>query len=113
MRRTSTNYALIFIGSLFACAYLLLHWPFGEGGPPVWLTVFLFDDGRFMTTSEYAGYVPRVGDPDLQSRLRNLLDAPLESYTSALTINEAPGACPREQANRQAIKDQLRRHSKW
>jgi len=109
MRRTST----IFIGSIFACLYLLLHWPFGQGRVPVWLTVFLFDDSRSIITSEYAEYVPHVGDSDLQSRLRNLLDAPLESYDSALAVNAAPGNCPREQADRQAIQDQLRRHSRW
>lgn len=113
MRRTSTHYALFFIGSILACMYLLLHWPFREGGTPVWLTVFFLDDGRPMTTTEYAEYVPRVGDLDLQSRLRKLLDAPLESYASALAANEALGACPREQADRQAIKDQLERHTKW
>jgi hypothetical protein len=113
MRRASTNYTLIFIGSLLACVYLLVHWPFGEGHAPVWLTVFLFDDRHLKATTEYAEYVPRVGNSELESRLRNLLDAPLESYASALSINEAPGACPREQADRQAIKDQLQKHSKW
>lgn len=113
MRRTPTNYALIFLGSLVACVYLWVHWPFGEGGTPVWLTVFLFDGGHLKAATEYAEYVPRVGNSELESRLRSLLDAPLESYASALSINEAPGACPRDQADRQAIKDQLQRHSKW
>lgn len=120
MRRTPVL-ALV-IGAFVTLTLLLTHSRATDRF--TFLSVLLFDDGYPKISSEYASYIPTISrahsnasltssERELQTRLRALLDAPLLDYPTALRRNEARDACPKAPADRQAIRDQLRMHSKY
>ncbi|KAF8313764.1 hypothetical protein DL93DRAFT_1116928 [Clavulina sp. PMI_390] len=113
VRRSPGSVILVSLTLFCGVVFLLLRSGIGTALGPAWLSFLVYDDGYPRHNAEYATYVPRVGDPELQWRLRRLLDAPLQDYKTALVANEAPGACPRDIADRQAIRDQLRGQGSW
>lgn len=111
--RTVRRTQVFALGLLLLFSLTLLH----IGGPrsivPNWLRRILNPLPDPFATPDPTTYIPQVDSADLRERLRALLRAPLPNYDDALVQNVSPGSCPTEQADRQAIADQLRQHTAY
>lgn len=112
MRRTPTTY-LVALALLVFFSASLLRIGGSRSIVPNWINRILHPQLDPFATPDPTKYIPQVDSADLRERLRALLRAPLPNYDDALVQNSSPGSCPVEQADRQAIADQLRQHTSY